>query len=66
MQKGTFPLNQSIAADEGLFVLKGEILEKGTFPLNESKAADEGLFVLKREGALNEKRNLSAERIDGS
>jgi len=28
LKKGTFPLNQSKAADEGLLVLKGEIHEK--------------------------------------
>jgi len=48
-EKGTFPLNESLAAEEELFVLKGEGLEEGSFPLNESKEADEGLFVLKRE-----------------
>ena len=64
MKKGTFPLNGSMAAEEELFVLKGESLEKGTFPLNESKATDVGLFVLKRESP--EKRRISAERIEGS
>ena len=58
-QKGTFPLNESKAAEEELFVLKRESLEKGSFLLNESKAADEGLFVLKRESL--EKRKLSAD-----
>ena len=28
MKKGTFPLNGSMAAEEELFVLKGESLEK--------------------------------------
>jgi hypothetical protein len=28
LKKGTFPLSQSKAADEGLLVLKGEIHEK--------------------------------------
>ena len=51
-EKGTFLLNESMAAEEELFVLKGESLEKGNLPLNESKAADEALFTLKRERAL--------------
>ena len=65
MKKGSFPLNESKAADEGLFALERErALKKGTFPLIESRAADEELFVLKRESL--EKRNLSAEPNDGS
>ena len=52
MKKGSFPLDDSKAADEGLGVLKNGRREKGSFPLNESKAADEEFFVLKRERAL--------------
>ena len=41
-------MNESQAADEGLFVLKRESLDKRSFLLNESKATDGKLFVLKR------------------
>ena len=47
--KGTFPLNESKAANEELFALERESVEKGTFPQNELKAAYEGLFALNRE-----------------
>ena len=51
MKKGSFPLNESKAAHEGLFVLRRENLDKKTFLLNESTAADEELVAM-REGSL--------------
>ena len=47
VENGTFPLNESKAADEGRFALEREreSIENEIFPLKESKAADEELFA---------------------
>ena len=45
LEKGTFPLDESKAADEELFALKKESLEKGTFPLSKLKVADESFLL---------------------
>ena len=64
MKKGTFPLIESKAADEELFVLKREILERLKLSAERMKAADDEPFALKRESL--EKGQLSADRITGS
>ena len=49
MKKGSFPLNELKAADEGPFALKRGSLEERKLSAERIKAADEEHFALKQE-----------------